>query len=159
AIKARISGTVSKATANKMLSALRGVLQKARMMKLISPEDYSEIEGIKGFKVSAELRGRALAEEELLALALACRADKSPAGSRDAALMAIAYGTGLRRFEIAALNISDWNPQDQSIRIRHGKGDKVRIVYLSDSGRRCLDRWLAVRPSSAAGDSPLFLPV
>lgn len=157
-IKARISEKVSKATANKMLSALRGVLQKARTLRMISAEDYDDIKTIKGFKVKTELRGRALHEDELISLALACRADSTAAGFRDAALMAVGYGAGLRRFEIAALDVGDWDQAEQSLRIAHGKGDKPRIVYLSDSGARCVARWLELRPGPA-DDSPLFCPV
>lgn len=58
------------------------------------------------------------------------------AGLRDAALMAVGYGAGLRRFEIAALDVSDWDPAEQSLRIAHGKGDKPRMIYLSDSAFR-----------------------
>lgn len=157
-IKARVGEKVSKSTANKMLAALRGVLAKARLLRLISSEDFADVKAIKGFKARPELRGRALKEDELMALALACRADKSPAGARDAALMAVAYGAGLRRFEIAALSVADWDPSEQSLKVKHGKGDKTRTVYLSDSGRRCLEKWLALRPEAQAA-SPLFCPV
>ena len=95
---------------------------------------------------------------KVTSLALACRADSTAAGLRDSALMAVGYGAGLRRFEIAALNVGDWNPAEQSLRISHGKGDKPRIVYLSDSAARCVARWLELRPG-AADDSPLFCPV
>jgi site-specific recombinase XerD len=157
-IKARVGEKVSKSTANKMLAALRGVLAKARLLRLISSEDFADVKAIKGFKARTELRGRALKEDELMALALACRADKTAAGVRDAALMAVAYGAGLRRFEIAALSVSDWDPVEQSLKIKHGKGDKTRTVYLSDSGKRCLDKWLETRPE-AEPPSPLFCPV
>jgi site-specific recombinase XerD len=72
--------------------------------------------------------------------------------------MAVAYGAGLRRFEIAALSVGDWDQAEQSIKIKHGKGDKTRTVYLGDSGRRCLDKWLALRPEAEPA-SPLFCPV
>jgi site-specific recombinase XerD len=157
-IKARVGEKVSKSTANKMLAALRGVLAKARLLRLISSEDFADVKAIKGFKARTELRGRALKEDELMALALACRADKTAAGVRDAALMAVAYGAGLRRFEIAALSVADWDPSEQSLKIKHGKGDKTRTVYLSDSSRRCLDKWLALRPEAGPA-SPLFCPV
>jgi site-specific recombinase XerD len=47
-------------------------------------------------------------------------------------------GAGLRRFEIAALDVGDLDPAEQSLRVAHGKGDRPRTVYLSDSGARCL---------------------
>jgi site-specific recombinase XerD len=157
-IRARVGEKVSKQTANKMLSALRGVLAKARLLRQISAEDFTDIKAIKGFRASTVLRGRALSEDELMSLAMACKADKTPAGARDAALMAVAYGAGLRRFELAALKVQDWNLAEHSLQIRHGKGDKTRTAYLGASGARCLGRWLELRPETSE-DSPLFCPV
>jgi site-specific recombinase XerD len=54
-------------------------------------------------------RGRALASGEISALMGACGRDSSPAGIRDAALIAVLYGAGLRRSESVGLDISDYN--------------------------------------------------
>jgi site-specific recombinase XerC len=96
--------------------------------------------------------------DELIGLALACRADNTAAGVRDAALMAVGYSAEPRPFEIAALDVGDWNLAEQSLWIFHGKGDKSRTVYLSDSAARCMARWLELRPG-AMDNSPLFCPV
>jgi site-specific recombinase XerD len=47
--------------------------------------------------------------------------DRTPAGFRDATLIAILRGAGLRRAEVVQLNMSDFN-DDGEIKIRCGKG-------------------------------------
>ena len=66
------------------------------------------------------------------------------------------YSVGLRRDELASLDVADWVPDEVMLKVRHGKGNKQRQVYLSEGAIAALDDWLAVR-----GDRPgrLFLPV
>jgi integrase/recombinase XerD len=59
-----------------------------------------------------------------------CQRDPKPQGRRDAALIATLYAGGLRRSELAALTVEDAMP-DGELRVRHGKGNKARTVYLS----------------------------
>jgi integrase/recombinase XerD len=57
-------------------------------------------------------------------------------GLRDRALMETAYSTGIRRSEIAALSIYDFDEERRTLLIRHGKGDKSRTVPV---GERVID--------------------
>jgi len=86
----------------------------------------------------------------------ACTADRTPAGVRDAAIFAVLYIGGIRRSELAGLDVADWTPAPPTLRIRHGKGDKERLVPLVGAAARALDDWLRVR-----GDRPggLFLAI
>ncbi len=83
-----------------------------------------------------------------------CAAD-TPKGARDAALLAVLYGCGLRRGELAGLDVEDFDPDDCSIAV-HGKRNKQRTVYLSGGGCRYVAAWLEHR-GNAPG--PLFCPV
>jgi len=102
-------------------------------------------------------KGRHLGPAEFLALIGACSADTTPAGTRDAAIIALAWSTGLRRSEIADLRIEDWkrHASGQPLEVR-GKGNKRRLVYIHPSAETWLLRWLAVR---GAGGASLFCPV
>ena len=50
---------------------------------------------------------------------------------QEAALLSAAYGCGLRRSEIAALNLQDVNLRDGTLVVRSGKNDKRRVVPMS----------------------------
>ncbi|MCH8842426.1 MAG: integrase, partial [SAR324 cluster bacterium] len=79
AIRARLAQDYSPATANKILSALRGVLKEAWRLKYIDSETYhriTDIERVSGDSVPA---GRSLDTGELLALVNVCDGDTGPA--------------------------------------------------------------------------------
>lgn len=70
--------------------------------------------------------------------------------------MGVLYGSGLRRAEAAALDLSDLDLAAGSLAVRHGKGNKARQVYLASGGAELLEGWLSVRGQEAG---PLFVPV
>jgi site-specific recombinase XerC len=124
-----------------MLSALRGVLKAAWKLDLMSAGDYQKaasVESVRGETVPA---GRALAQAEIAALLATC--DDTPLGIRDAALISILYGCGLRRSELVALDLADYDAAASTLRVR-GKGNKQRRVPLGGAAPALAD-WLAVR--------------
>ncbi len=91
------------ATVNAYLSALKGVAGEAWMLKLMDVESYQHIRAVRQVRGSALPRGRALQREEIRELFAVCEADTgSITGVRDAALLAIILGCGLRRSEAVA---------------------------------------------------------
>ena len=69
----------------------------------------------------------------------------SPNGLRDRAILEILYGCGLRVSEASALCISQVFMEQGFVRVV-GKGDKERLVPMSDSALDAFAQWLAVRP-------------
>lgn len=134
------------ATVNVTLAALRGVCRQAFEMRAMEPDVYQAIArvgNVRGGRLKAQ--AAALAPREVSALLEACAADKTPAGARDACLLSLLAGAGLRRAEAAALRLEDWRARTHCLRVR-GKGNKERLVYLEDGGtRRALLDWLKVR--------------
>jgi integrase/recombinase XerC len=73
----------------------------------------------------------------------------------------VLYGAGLRRSEVAALDVADLRllPEGVILHVRHGKGKKQRLVPAGLPARRALEAWLAVRANFGEQQDPdaLFL--
>ena len=152
------------ATANRMLSALRGVLRECWHAQLMTTEEYQAAISVPAVRGESERRGRDLSPAELRGLFDACsRAPRDGQGHdtaarrrRDAAFLALAYGCGLRRSEAVAVDVADFDLVGRELRVRRGKGKKPRQVTLPPSTLPALQDWLAVRGSEPG---PLFCAV
>lgn len=156
AIRAQLAERFAAATTNKMLAALRGVLKEAWRLGLMSAEDYRRAADLAAVRGTTLPRGRALSMGEIRAIFLECTKDTRTTGRRDAALMGVLYGCGLRRSEVVALDLKDYNAEECSLTIRAAKGNKDRMVYLPTGAQQALDAWLRVR---GAETGPLFIPI
>ena len=159
ALRASLWDRYAPATANKILAAVRGVLREAWRLRLIPADEYQRAIDVGAIRGSRPLRGRHLAADEIRALFQQCADDTTAAGARDAALLGVLYGAGLRRAEVAALSIADYSPGDDSLVVR-GKGNKVRVAYLPQAGgaAHALAAWLLVRGAvtDRDGTAPIF---
>jgi integrase/recombinase XerD len=68
--------------------------------------------------------------------------DKACITKMEKALLAIAYGCGLRRTEIELLDTNDVNLSRGILTVRDGKGGKTRTVPLSDQGIKTLREYI-----------------
>jgi len=144
------------ATVNLTLAVFRGIAREARNANAITSEEYRRICEVKADKGERLPRGRAIPTGELTALVRACAHDTSPAGVRDAAMLAALYTGGLRRSEMAGLALDDYTPAPPTLRILHGKNDKQREVPIPASAAAALDLWLALRGREPGA---LFVPI
>jgi len=95
-----------------------------------------------------KLKGRHVEQpDEITRLLIACKGDATPAGLRDAAMIATSYQTALRRSELAALTLADIAAEDDgyTLTIQHGKGGKRRHAYVYNDSARILAAWLRER--------------
>lgn len=140
-------------TINQKLAAIRWFARKMadRAMDELGDREMAEqalrVVAVKDVKGERPERGRHIQQGELSALMGACISDTSPAGIRDAAIIAIAWATGLRREEIAGITLADLtNKATDSLDISViGKGGKARTVYINDGALSALLDWLEVR--------------
>lgn len=156
AIRSKLMGGYSPATANRILSALRGVLQQAWLLGQMTAEDYHRAARINSVIGETLPAGRELLAEEIQALLDDCVHDDRTSGVRDAAVISVMYSGGLRREEVTKLDIDDYIERGGKLIVR-GKRSKERTVYLAEGAIAALADWLGIRGVEAAG--PLFFAV
>lgn len=87
---------------------------------------------------------KVLSEDDVEALLAAARALEAPRGTMMTALLELLYATGLRVSELVGLPYAAV-ARDPDMMVVRGKGDKERLVPLSDPARRAVKDWIAVR--------------
>lgn len=73
---------------------------------------------------------------------------------RDNAIMELLYASGVRRAEVAGINVNDLDLAQRTIRVT-GKGRKQRLVPINRATTAAIEAYLRVRPRSS--DEALFL--
>ena len=132
------------------------MLRECWRLGLLTAEDYHRTIDLPTVKGQRLLRGRVLSAAEVNTLLAVCQQENSPAGDRDGALVGLLAGSGLRRAEVVALQLSDYEPTENRLRLRAGKGNKERWVYVAPGADRWLARWLRWRGTQAGA---LLCPV
>jgi integrase len=153
-LRAALVARYAPATVNKILSALRGVLKTCWRLGLMDAETYARAADVANVRAKTLPSGRAVERDEVRALFAAC--DDSPAGRRDAAMLAILYGGGLRRAELCGLDLADFDAGGCVLTVRSGKGRRDRRVFLAKSACKVVGRWIEAR---GGDDGPLFVPI
>ena len=133
-------------TANKILSMVCGVLGEARTLGMMSSEDYRRAVAVPRIPVIG-LSGRVLAPREVRALFQAC-AEPGPRAARDAALLAVLLGGGLRRAEAVRLDLEHLDTAEGTLRVI-GKDNREHLVRISSGVATAIAQWLTAR-----GDRP-----
>ncbi len=134
-------------TQNYYLIALRAFLKfmRKRGIEALSPE---RIELAKVPERSLDL----ISPTELKRLMTAPDV-KTLEGKRDKAILELLFSTGLRISELCGLSIDDVDLTRDEFSVR-GKGDKVRVVFLSDAAKETLREYLKHRKDL---DDALFI--
>ena len=137
-------------TVNGSLAAVRSVLRLAWMTGDIG-RDHLE----RALAALPRARGntrpaRILTAADVARLFRAAADQRHPSTrARDAALLALGFGGGLRRRELCEARREDLERGETwELRV-HGKGAKWRVVYLANGCAAALEAWLSVR-----GDDP-----
>lgn len=129
--------TLTRKTQNYYLIALRAFLKYlARQEVKTLPSERIEL---------AKVTERSL---DLISRTELSRLLESPKGTdlkdlRDKAILELLFSTGLRVSELCSLT-SDIDLHSDELSIR-GKGGKVRVVFLSDTSKKCLKNYLTAR--------------
>ncbi len=109
----------------------------------IEPENWKNpVHKVKAPKLSKEILEPANIEDVHKMIA-SCRSDVL--GRRDKAIMLFLLRSGVRAPELLALTKADIEPIAGEVLIRHGKGDKGRVIYVSPDARKALRAYLRLR--------------
>ncbi|MDX7988657.1 integrase [Xenorhabdus sp. 12] len=141
------------ATINTYLSALKGVALEAWTMKQLDTDNFQHIKQVRSVRGNRLPKGRALERYEIKTLFFTCENDVSTKGVRDAAIIGVLLGCGLRRAEIVALDMKHIIRREQALRVM-GKGNKERLSYMPEGTWERLNRWIDEVRGDHAG--PLF---
>lgn len=85
-----------------------------------------------------------LTSDEVGRLIAACPR-RGPSGLRDRALIVVMWRAGLRIAEALALELRDVDLQAGTLTVRHGKGNRRRVVGIDPTAQAVLERWLDAR--------------
>ena len=81
-----------------------------------------------------------------------------PLGVRDRAMLEVFYATGIRRAELASLELTDVGAERGTLTVRHGKGAKDRVVPLGPRALGWIQRYLSqTRPHLCGGSRVMAL--
>lgn len=152
--KGQQSGTLKKNTQNYHLIALRSFLKylMKRGIESLSPDriDLAKIKERSLDLISSNELHRLL--EAPLTLPDSDKKFNKEKKLRDKAILELFFSTGLRLSELCSIDRDlDLSKDEFSIR---GKGEKVRVVFLSDSAKSAIREYLKVRKDM---DEPLFV--
>lgn len=142
-------------TCNRMLAALRGVFKESWRAALITGEEYERARDVGGVSGKNMPRGRMLDASEVERLAASAEGERV-IDARDLAILGVLVIAGLRRSEVVALDLVDWDTTAMTLRVRHGKGRKERVVPLAPDVKPALDAWRELRGEEPG---PLFTAV
>lgn len=138
---------LKRVTQNYFMIALRALL------RYLSKKDVSTLSPEKIELGSSDPRPLKILDDSQLKLLLGAPDISKKDGLRDKAILETLFSTGLRVSELASLNRSHINPQRKEFTII-GKGNKERIVFLSDSAIVWLEKYLRARKDRF---NPLFI--
>ena len=127
------SRRLSSSTINLRLAAVRRVAYEVADTGLLSPELAAGIRRVKGPKRVGVRLGNWLSAEQVKNLLRSPNLDTMK-GKRDRAIIAVLTGCGLRRSEVAQLNVTDIQKRDDRwvIADLYGKGGHIRTVTVPD---------------------------
>ena len=131
-------------TSSLYVNAVRGVMNEAWRMSLITQEHLLKMRTVKASAGTRLGQGRNLRRTLIREMMEACAADPRPQGLRDAAVIGILYGSGMRKSESVNLDLAQVDFAERSLRVI-GKGNKELVKYAPDWAFAKLQAWLTFR--------------
>ena len=146
--------SLSAATINLHLSAIRRLADESAESGWLSPEHAIGIRRVKGVKRLGRKIGNWLTRNQAQELVNAASRD-SLRGLRDGAMLGLLLGCGLRRSEVVGLNLDQLQSREGRWVIVNliGKGKRLRTIPVPSWSKELLDAWLR---HSGVSDGKVF---
>ena len=146
--------SLSAATINLQLSAVRRLADESAESGWLSPELAIGIRRVKGVKRLGRKMGNWLTRNQAQELVNAA-SKNSLRGWRDGAMLGLLLGCGLRRSEVVGLNLDQLQSREGRWVIANlvGKGGRLRTVPMPTWCKELVDTWLR---HSGVGDGKVF---
>ena len=141
---------------NRALYAIQGFFRYLRREEIITDNPAADAYPLPSSRPMPKYLS---VDEQTRVLAVLAKAT-TPLGVRNAAVVALALGTGLRVAELVGLDVGDLDLAGRVVKVRHAKGDKWRHVGVPADIVPALARYLRVRetlPAVRYGSHALFV--
>ena len=137
--------SLSAATINLHLSAIRRLADESAESGWLSPEHAIGIRRVKGVNRLGRKIGNWLTRNQAQELVNAASTD-SLRGWRDGAMLGLLLGCGLRRSEVVGLNLDQLQSREGRWVIVNliGKGKRLRTIPVPSWSKELLDAWLGI---------------
>lgn len=154
--KALLRAGYSHSSINGTLSALRAIAKAAFRLRIMSAEDLFEINNIAMLRARQVSTVRKINHSDQRSLAQACHnTTYATTATRDTLLFALLHSCGLRRTELAAINVEHFDKVSSRLTVTSKKGQQ-RFCYPDNAAIAALYHWLECRGQM---DGPLFLSI
>lgn len=142
-------------TVSLYINAVRGVMNAAWALGHIPRDQLDKIRDIKPPKGTVLPRGKNIKRNIIKEIMACCSADERPQGKRDAAIIAVLYGTGMRKSESVNILLANINFEEQCIQVL-GKGNKELRKFAPDWVFNKIREWLELRDQVTPNAPYLF---
>ena len=149
----RLGESVARGSISRKLSTLRS------MLKFLVSQDILQFNAARLIRApKGEQRLPTVVSERAASQALSAPDTSNPEGLRDVAMLELLYSSGLRRAELAGIDIADIDIKQCTVRVL-GKGNKIRIVPVGAQAREAVEQYLNRRSELGEKRDPkaLFL--
>ena len=147
-IGALVEQDLSKRSISRKLTSLRSFFKFALRRLQLSADPTANLRSMK-----IEKRLPTFVEEQAMEIMLQMPDVSTLEGARDAAILELLYGTGIRRNELVTLDRRNIMTQSGTIRVM-GKRRKERIVPAGKPALTTVSRYLAMRDASGTASDP-----
>jgi integrase/recombinase XerC len=149
-IKSMLEAKLAPSTINRRISTLRRLVKIARVMGLVDWSIEAESLKVESYR---DTTGPGLGGWRRILNVAKRDAARSAKGKRDLAIILLLHDRGLRRGEVASLDLEDWDPEAGRVMVQRKRKSQKAPKTVNEPTAFALCRWVEVRGKDPG---PLF---